>query len=156
MWSFTWEVVKVRFIILLGQDVWVFFSSFLSIMWGAVMVILFKVFAGWMWLVTFWLSRLSGVFIGVWITCGGVIFIVLQVILVWLVTLLLVSIILGVALVRGFWERLGLVEGRGFIALLMAILVWVRLSMGTFSWYGHAKVWVGWWAWGYGVKVKDW
>lgn len=60
--------------------------------------------------------------------------------MVWLVTLLLVSIILGVALVRGFWERLGLVEGRGFIALLMAILVWVRLSMGTFSWYGHAKV----------------
>jgi hypothetical protein len=40
----------VRFIILLGQDVWVFFSSFLSIMWGAVMVLLFKVrvFAGWM------------------------------------------------------------------------------------------------------------
>jgi hypothetical protein len=51
-----------------------------------------------------------------------------------------VSIILGVALVRGFWERLGLVEGRGFIALLMAILVWVRLSMGTFSWCGHARV----------------
>lgn len=91
-------------------------------------------------MVTFLLSRLSGVFIVVLITCGGVIFIVLKVILVWSVTLLLVSIILGVALVRGFWERLGLVEGQGFIALLMPILVWVQLSMGTFSWCGHARV----------------